>query len=109
MKILFYISLILPAIYIGTILVGFIGGILFKFDLADSIRPYNDEVAASIAILTFTYVGICWFILANRSLDKKTKIWWAVILFLLNMLAVPWFLYHCDKNTLENIFDKNRR
>lgn len=81
-------------------------GLIFGFDLADSIKPYNNLVVTFVTILTFSYVGVCLFILVTQQVDKKVKIWWGFILFMLNMLGVPWFLYHCKNNTLENILKK---
>jgi len=89
MKILFFSSLLLPAIYIITVLTG----MLFDFRLNDFVAPYSDLIIGVILVLTFFFVVVCEVILLLSNESKGTKLLWGVWLFLLNMLCVPVFLY----------------
>jgi hypothetical protein len=99
MKTLFYSSLILPTIYGFTVLL-VIAGVLFGFDIKEVIYPFGDPVANLVAWLTFGYVIVC-LVLAWGSIElRRTKIEWSALLVLLNMVAVPWFLWCYNHGSL---------
>ncbi len=39
--------------------------------------------------------------------SRKVKVWWAWILLVFNMLAVPLFLFHCIHGPLSHLLDKS--
>jgi hypothetical protein len=98
MKALFYSSMMLPTIYVFTVLLFFVG-LLFGFDLAEVIYPFNDLVFGWIAGLTFGYIAVCLALLWRSEQLRRTKVLWSALLLFGNMIAVPWFLWcynHCS-------------
>jgi hypothetical protein len=102
MRILFYSSFILPTIYIAGVLSFFIG-LPFGFDPAEFITPYNNQVMIAIGLLTFGFVATCLIILWLGDTRIRTKALWSVLLFLGNMLAVPYFLWRSARGTIDEI------
>ena len=108
MKALFYSSLILPVVYVVSILL-FVAGLLFGFDIAELIRPYNDVVIGVIAGLTFSYVAVCFPILWRLKQARRTKIEWSAVLVLLNIIGVPWFLWCYNHDSLRRALCPNEK
>jgi hypothetical protein len=104
MRMLFYSSLVLPAIYVATVLSFFLG-LPFGFDLAEFIRPHNGKVISAILGLTFGFVAICLVILWAGKTPTRTKVSWSLLLFLGNMIAVPCFLWCVIHGTVERVVD----
>ena len=102
MKILFYTSLVLPAIYIGCVFSFFVG-IALGFDIADVIRPHNELVMTFIGSLTFLFVIICIFVLWLGDYSMRLRLQWTVMLILGNMIGVPLFLSHAVRGHLPDL------
>jgi hypothetical protein len=108
MKILFYISLVLPTIYVTGVASFFIG-LPFGFDLADFISPYNNEVTNAVGVLTLGFVTVCLIILWLGDTSIRTKSLWSFFLFLGNMIVVPYFLWCSTRGTVEETFRPKKK
>lgn len=108
MKALFYLSLVLPFIYLTGIMAGMIM-ILMGLDPADVIGQKGSEAMAAIGLMTAGFVIICMTLLWKSGETFRTKLWWSVWLVLGNMIMVPSFFWHANKGNLAEAISRKTR
>ena len=91
MKALYYSSLILPLTFFLCVVTFFVG-LPFGFDIATYIKPHNDLVIMIVSGVTMLYVLVCIIIVLKTKLSIKEKMRLSLILFMTNMIGVPFFL-----------------
>ena len=86
------------------------GFIVFSFGVETpaSLDSFSDILLWVIEGLTIFYVTVCFYLLWKTKEQRGTKIKWSVILFLGNMITVPYFLWHYNKHSLHQLVNPRK-